>query len=220
MARVKTGVVRRKRHKKILKLAKGFYSGRRKHFRKAKEQIERSLVYAYRDRRNKKRDFRRLWITRINAACRLNGLNYSKFMHGLKLANIELDRKILADMAMNDPKAFEAIANKAKEAQGSGAKTDDVKAIPGVKPVGLKKEDVKQVDDLKKISGVGPKIESTLNKIGIFTYDQISKWNDDNVKWVDEYLSFKGRIGREDWISQAKTLASGEDTEFSKKYKN
>jgi len=101
--RVKTGVVRRRRHKKILKLAKGFYSGRRKHFRKAKEQIERSLVYAYRDRRAKKRDFRRLWITRINAACRLNDISYSRFINALNKANIELDRKILADMAMNDP---------------------------------------------------------------------------------------------------------------------
>lgn len=114
--RVKTGVVRRRRHKKLLKQARGFYSGRRKHFRKAKEQLERSLVYAYRDRRNKKRDFRRLWIVRINAAARLNDLSYSRFMHGLKLANIELDRKILADMAMNAPESFAAIANKAKEA--------------------------------------------------------------------------------------------------------
>lgn len=114
MARVKTGVVRRRRHKKILKLAKGFYSGRRKHFRKAKEQLERSLVYAYRDRRAKKRDFRRLWITRINAACKLNDINYSRFMNGLKKSGIELDRKILADMAMNDPKAFTLVVDKAK----------------------------------------------------------------------------------------------------------
>ena len=116
MARVKTGVVRRRRHKKILKLAKGFYSGRRKHFRKAKEQLERSLVYAYRDRRRKKRDFRRLWIIRINAACRLNDLSYSKFINGLKKAGIELDRKILADLAMNDAKAFSKIAETAKKA--------------------------------------------------------------------------------------------------------
>jgi large subunit ribosomal protein L20 len=80
MPRVKTGVVRRRRHKKMLKMAKGFYSGRRKHFRKAKEQVEHSLVYAYRDRRQKKRDFRRLWIVRINAACRLNGTTYSRFI--------------------------------------------------------------------------------------------------------------------------------------------
>lgn len=116
MARVKTGVVRRRRHKKVLKLAHGFYSGRRKHFRKAKEQLERSLVYAYRDRRRKKRDFRRLWIVRINAACRLNDLSYSKFINGLKKAGIELDRKILADLAMNDAAAFAKIAEAAKKA--------------------------------------------------------------------------------------------------------
>ncbi|MCW1686903.1 50S ribosomal protein L20 [Campylobacter jejuni] len=116
MARVKTGVVRRRRHKKVLKLARGFYSGRRKHFRKAKEQLERSLVYAYRDRRRKKRDFRRLWIVRINAACRLNDLSYSRFINGLKKAGIELDRKILADLAMNDAAAFAKIAKAAKKA--------------------------------------------------------------------------------------------------------
>ncbi|BBG66804.1 LSU ribosomal protein L20p [Hydrogenimonas sp.] len=116
MPRVKTGVVRRRRHKKILKLAKGFYSGRRKHFRKAKEQVERSLVYAYRDRKQKKREFRKLWIIRINAACRLNDMNYSTFMHGLKKAGIELDRKILADMAMNNPAAFEKIVEQSKAA--------------------------------------------------------------------------------------------------------
>ena len=116
MARLKTGVVRRRRHKKVLKLARGYYSGRRKHFRKAKEQLERSLCYAYRDRRQKKRDFRRLWIVRINAACRLNDISYSKFINGLKLAGIELDRKILADMAYNDPKAFSVVAEQAKAA--------------------------------------------------------------------------------------------------------
>ncbi|WP_456403772.1 50S ribosomal protein L20 [Hydrogenimonas sp.] len=116
MPRVKTGVVRRRRHKKILKLAKGFYSGRRKHFRKAKEQVERSLVYAYRDRKQKKREFRKLWIIRINAACRLNDMNYSTFMHGLKKAGIELDRKILADMAMNNPAGFTKIVEQSKAA--------------------------------------------------------------------------------------------------------
>ena len=116
MPRVKTGVVRRRRHKKILKLAKGFYSGRRKHFRKAKEQIERSLMYAFRDRKQKKRDFRKLWIVRINAATRLNGMNYSTFMNGLNKSGIELDRKILADMAMNDAAAFTAVVEASKAA--------------------------------------------------------------------------------------------------------
>ena len=114
--RVKTGVVRRRRHKKILKLARGFYSGRRKHFRKAKEQLEHSLVYAYRDRKQKKREFRKLWIIRINAAARLNDISYSRFMHGLKLAGIELDRKILADMAMNEPASFAKLVESAKAA--------------------------------------------------------------------------------------------------------
>ena len=116
MARVKTGVVRRRRHKKVLKLARGFFSARHKHFRKAKEQLERSLVYAYRDRRQKKRDFRRLWIVRINAACRLHDISYSRFINGLNKAKIELDRKILADLAMNDAKAFAALAKQAKDA--------------------------------------------------------------------------------------------------------
>ena len=116
MPRVKTGVVRRRRHKKILKQAKGFYSGRRKHFRKAKEQVEHSMVYAYRDRKQKKREFRKLWIIRINAACRLNDISYSRFINGLNKAEIELDRKILADMAMNDATAFSSLVEKAKAA--------------------------------------------------------------------------------------------------------
>jgi len=116
MPRVKTGVVRRRRHKKVLKQAKGFFSGRRKHFRKAKEQLERSMYYSYRDRKQNKREFRKLWIIRINAACRLNDLSYSVFINGLKKAGIELDRKILADMAMNDAAAFSAVVAAAKAA--------------------------------------------------------------------------------------------------------
>ncbi len=116
MPRVKTGVVRRRRHKKILKLAKGFYSARRKHYRKAKEQLERSLYYGFRDRKQNKREFRKLWIIRINAAARLNGMNYSSFINGLHKAGIELDRKILADMAMNDAAAFSAVAEASKAA--------------------------------------------------------------------------------------------------------
>ncbi len=116
MARVKTGVVRRRRHKKVLKLARGFFGARHRHFRKAKEQLERSLYYAFRDRKARKRDFRRLWIVRINAACRLNDISYSRFMNGLKRANIALDRKVLADLAMNDAAAFASVAAAAKNA--------------------------------------------------------------------------------------------------------
>ena len=116
MPRVKTGTVRRSRHKKILKLAKGFYGGRSRHFRKAKEQVERSMYYAFRDRKQKKREFRKLWIIRINAACRLNDISYSVFINGTKKAGIELDRKILADMAMNDAAAFASVVALAKAA--------------------------------------------------------------------------------------------------------
>ena len=95
-------------------MAKGFYSGRRKHFRKAKEAVEHALVYAFRDRRAKKRDFRRLWIARINAAARMNGISYSQFMNGLKKAGIELDRKVLSNMAIFDKEGFAAVVAKAK----------------------------------------------------------------------------------------------------------
>ena len=109
--RVKRGYKARQRRKKILKLARGFRGGRSKLFRTAADALDKALMYAYRDRRAKKRDFRRLWIARINAAARMNELSYNKFIHGLKLAGIELDRKILAELAISDPPAFSQIAN-------------------------------------------------------------------------------------------------------------
>ncbi|MCS7462982.1 50S ribosomal protein L20 [Paenibacillus doosanensis] len=115
MARVKGGFVTRRRHKKILKLAKGYFGSKHRLFKTANAQVMKSLLYAYRDRRQKKRDFRKLWITRINAAARMNGLSYSKFMHGLKLSGIEVNRKILADLAVNDINAFNDLATVAKQ---------------------------------------------------------------------------------------------------------
>jgi large subunit ribosomal protein L20 len=116
MARVKRGVVAGRRHKKILKKAKGYYNARRKVFRAAKQAVIKAGQYAYRDRRQKKREFRALWITRINAAARLHGLTYSKLIAGLTKAGYEVDRKILAELAMHDDAAFGAIAEKAKAA--------------------------------------------------------------------------------------------------------
>ncbi|HCN74851.1 50S ribosomal protein L20 [Pseudolactococcus plantarum] len=116
MARVKGGVVSRKRRKRVLKLAKGYYGSKHTLFRTAKEQVMNSYNYAFRDRRQKKRDFRKLWIARINAAARINGLSYSKLMHGLKVAEIEVNRKILADLAVTDAAAFTALADAAKKA--------------------------------------------------------------------------------------------------------
>jgi large subunit ribosomal protein L20 len=111
--RVKRGFKARRRRQKVLKLAKGFRGGRGKLFRTAKNAVDKALTYSYRDRRQKKRDFRRLWNVRINAAARMNGLNYSKLIHGLKKSNVELDRKILADLAVYDPAAFTAVSQKA-----------------------------------------------------------------------------------------------------------
>ncbi len=116
MPRVKRGNKRLYKRKKILKLAKGFRGTKSKLYRSAKESVEKALQYAYVGRKRKKRDFRRLWITRINAAARLHDMSYSQFMHGLKLAEIELDRKILADLAVKQPEAFETIAGRAKDA--------------------------------------------------------------------------------------------------------
>ena len=116
MARVKSVPASRKRRKKTLKLAKGYYGSKHKLYRVAKQQVMKSQMYAYRDRKQKKRNFRKLWIARINAAARTNGLSYSKFMHGLKLANIDLNRKVLADLAINDAEAFSALTEQAKEA--------------------------------------------------------------------------------------------------------
>jgi large subunit ribosomal protein L20 len=111
MARVKTGVVRRQHHKKILKITKGQYGTRSKLFRRANEAMLHSLWYSYRDRRQRRRDLRRLWIARINAGARLNGMTYSKLIHGLKQAEITINRKMLADLAVRDPQAFAAVVS-------------------------------------------------------------------------------------------------------------
>ncbi|WP_404381273.1 50S ribosomal protein L20 [Caenispirillum salinarum] len=118
MSRVKRGVTSHARHKKVLKLAKGYRGRNSTNFRVAIEKVEKGLQYAYRDRRNKKRDFRSLWIQRINAGARAHGLTYSKFMNGLHKAGIELDRKVLADLAVREPDAFASLVKQAEEALG------------------------------------------------------------------------------------------------------
>lgn len=116
MPRVKGGYTTRRRRKGVLKMAKGYFGAKHLLFRTAKEQVMNSLAYAFRDRRRRKRDFRKLWITRINAAARLNDLSYSKLINGLNLAKIEVNRKMLADIAVNDPEGFKAICDQAKKA--------------------------------------------------------------------------------------------------------
>ena len=116
MARVKSAMTTRARHKKVLKLAKGYFGGKSKLFRTANEAVMKSLTYAYIGRKQKKREFRSLWITRISAQAKVNGINYSRFMYGLKKANINLNRKILAELAVSDPDAFASLVAKAKAA--------------------------------------------------------------------------------------------------------
>ena len=114
MARVKGAMMTRKRRNKVLKMAKGYWGAKSKHFKVANEQVMKSLTYAYVGRKQKKRNFRQLWITRISAACKANGMNYSNFMHGLKLAGVEINRKMLAEMAVNDKAAFTQLTEMSK----------------------------------------------------------------------------------------------------------
>ncbi len=123
MTRVKRSVHARKKRRETLERAKGFRGDANSNYKKAKEAVMKAESYAYRDRRNKKRDFRRLWIQRINAAARINGLNYGQFMHGMKLAGLELDRKVLADIAVRDPETFALVAAAAREATEAAATT-------------------------------------------------------------------------------------------------
>lgn len=151
MPRVKGGNVARNRRKKILKLAKGYYGSKHTLYRTANEQVMRSLAYAYRDRKQRKRDFRRLWIARINAAARTHDISYSRLTYGLKCAGIEINRKMLSEIAIHDAKAFEALVNEAKKAIDNGTKpTDKVIEKKEVKKVEAKKEEVKVETEVKK----------------------------------------------------------------------
>jgi large subunit ribosomal protein L20 len=116
MARVKRGIMRHKRHKKVLEQAEGYYGRKHRTFKNAHEQVMKSGQYAFRDRRNRKRDFRRLWIARISAACGANGIKYSQFIHGLQESGVQVDRKMLSELAIHDPNAFAALVEQARAA--------------------------------------------------------------------------------------------------------
>ena len=146
--RVKNGTIHRAHRKKALKQAKGYFGSKHRLYKTAKEQVMHSDRYAYRDRRAKKRDFRKLWITRINAACRLNDISYSKFINGLDKAGIEINRKMLAEIAIDDPKAFTNIVNSAKTALEGKAPKKEVKETK----TETKKEEKKEDKDLSKLT--------------------------------------------------------------------
>jgi len=142
MTRVKSGVQTKRRHKKILKEASGYFGSKHRLYKSAKEQLMHSSVYAYRDRRNKKREFRKLWITRINAACRMNDISYSKFINGLNKAGIEINRKMLAEIAINDMDAFKELVEVSRSGEVKEAK------------VAPKKESKKEVKEEKDLSSL------------------------------------------------------------------
>ena len=148
MARVKGGNIHAHRRKKVLKLAKGYFGSKHKLYKTAKEQVMHSLKYAYRDRKQNKRNMRKLWITRINAACRMNDISYSKFICGLNKASIEVNRKMLSEIAIHNPEAFTSLVNVAKDALNGKVKKAEVKPAKEVKEV--KKETKKEVKEDKK----------------------------------------------------------------------
>ena len=155
MARVKNGAVTKARHKKVLKAAKGYFGSKHRLYKTAKEQLMTSGQYAFRDRRQKKRDFRKLWITRINAACRQNDISYSRFIEGLTKAGVEINRKMLSEIAINDPKAFSELVKLAKDGKAGKVKVDKVASVEevsvkGAKKATAKKETKKEVKEEKK----------------------------------------------------------------------
>ncbi len=146
MARVKNGAVTKARHKKVLKQAKGYFGSKHRLYKTAKEQLMHSGQYAYRDRKQKKREFRKLWITRINAACRENGISYSRFIEGLTKAGVEINRKMLSEIAINDPKAFTELVEVAKKGKEGKIKANEVKATSEVTVKSSTKKEEKTVE--------------------------------------------------------------------------
>ena len=150
MPRVKGGTISRARHKKVLKQTKGYFGSKHRLYKTANEQLMNSLAYAYRDRRQKKRDFRKLWITRINAACRMNDISYSKFINGLTKAGVEVNRKMLAEIAIDSPESFTELVNVAKAAL-DGKTTTKIGKKEEKKETKAVKEETKEEQDLSKL---------------------------------------------------------------------
>jgi len=235
MARIKRSVHSKKKRRKVLDRASGYKGARGRRYRTANEQVMHAMQDAYRDRRARKGDFRRLWIARINAASREQGLSYSRFIAGLKAAEVEVDRKMLADLAVNDPAAFGELvavardnlpvapvpapqpetAEKPKQAE----KPEKAEKAEKAEPPADKDEAAAQVrdrfaamadaapDDLKEIKGVGPVLEGTLHDLNIKTFAQIAAFDEDDIALVTAALSgFKDRVERDDWVGQAAQL--------------
>lgn len=171
MARVKGGAVSKNRRRKVLKQAKGYFGSKHRLYKTAQEQLFHSGAYAYRDRKQNKRNFRRLWITRINAACRMNDMSYSKFMNGLSIAGIEVNRKMLSELAIDNPSAFKELVNTSKKALESGKKA--VKTAP-VKEE--KKENVSEITETKDYSKMNlTELKNFAKEQGVKGYSTMKK---------------------------------------------
>ena len=174
MTRVKGGTIARARRKKALKQAKGYFGSKHKLYKTAKEQVRHSLMYAYRDRRNKKRDFRKLWITRINAACRQNEISYSKFINGLSKAGVEINRKMLSEIAIDNPKAFTELVKTAKAGLEGKVKTEPKKEVKTeVKPKAEPKKEEAKTGDLSKLTVA--ELKSLAKEKGLTGYTAMKK---------------------------------------------
>ncbi len=182
MARVKNGATTKARHKKVLKQAKGYFGSKHRLYKSAKEQLMHSGQYAFRDRKQKKREFRKLWITRINAACRENGISYSRFIEGLNKAGVEVNRKMLSEVAINDPKAFTELVEVAKKGKEGKIKATEVKASSEVTIKSSTKAEAKTADvkeATKKETKKEEKVEKTeakdYNKMTVAELKEIAK---------------------------------------------
>jgi len=233
MTRTKTGVVRRRWHKKLLKKAKGMWGTRGSLHRRTSEALLKAGWNAFRGRRARKRDMRRLWIIRINAAARLNGMSYSKFIHGLQNANVLVDRKMLADIAVRDPQTFTKLAAVSMQHPSPTASTGPkgalpriVKAAPAAAPVAeapaapkavrAAKKKTSAGDDLTVIEGIGPKSVKALEKAGITTWAQIASMT---AEELDDVVRVQGGVSlvagsTKSWPKQAKLLVEGKFEEF------
>ncbi len=214
MARVKRGVTARRRHKKIISRAKGYFNARRKVFRVAKQAVTKAQQYAYIGRKQKKRDYRSLWIVRINAGARLCGLSYSRMMNGLKKAGILLDRKVLADLAVHDMAAFATIAEAAKKGATNTQKVTIAASVAKAEKPAAKSKKAAG-DDLKIIEGIGPKIAELFIAAGISTFAEVAAAS---VETMKEILAGGGaRFATHDpssWAEQATLAAAGKMDEL------
>ncbi len=202
MVRIKTSVASHRRRKRVLKDAKGQFGQRSRNFTQAKRSVIKGLVYEYRDRKVKKREFRRLWIIRINAACAEEGIKYSRFIKGLSDANVEINRKAIAELAVSSPEAFKELVKIAQNGSSAAPKKKEAPAKPKAKKADF-------VDAIVLIDGIGPKAEKTLADQGITKLTQLVKMSDKEIAELEEAIGKPGIVEKEEWIVQAKEMIGG-----------